>query len=70
MTNKKYYYEVLWYEGKDIDSALSTDYVYEEFTTYQKAISYYHQHKNDENKYGWLVTKRNEYGEIVETYIY
>ena len=66
----KNYYEVLWYEGSTEEEALEHDYHYEEFTTRKEAMNYYNKHKNDSGKFGWLVTKRNEYGEIIEDIIY
>lgn len=41
-----------------------------EFARRKEALKYYHQHENDEEKYGWLVTKRNLNWEIVEDIIY
>lgn len=66
----KYYYEVLWYEGETEEQALQNDFTYEEFNTRKEAMFYYNKHKNDKNCWGWLVTKRNEYGEIVEDIIF
>lgn len=56
-------FEVRWFDENDN--------VYtKEFATCKEALKYYHQHENDEEKYGWLVTKRNLNWEIVEDIIY
>lgn len=66
------YYEVLWYV--DVDETMLcdsyNDYRCREFKTKKEAMSFYELHKNDINKYGWWVTKRNRDGEVVEDLIY
>ena len=68
-TKKFYYFEVLWYKGRNEKEALENDFEYIEFPDRKEAMSYYKKHRKDKNKFGWLVTKRNEWGEIIEDII-
>ena len=49
-------YEVLWYKDEGM-----MDYESRSFCTRKEAMSFYKKHKNDAGKYGWWVTKRDEY---------
>ena len=63
-------YEVLWYVGQNEKDALQGDIYTKEFSTKQAALNYYEKHKNDCGCFGWWVTKRNAYGDVVEDYIF
>lgn len=60
-----YKYEVLWYTGPDMN-----DYRTKEFSTKQAAMNFYNKHKDDDDKFGWWVTKRDEDWYVVEDYVY
>lgn len=61
-----YFYEVLWF--KDYDGIIE-DCFTKEFKSKKAAMKYYEKHKNDIDKYGWLVTKRTYGFKPVEVYI-
>lgn len=58
-------FEVLWYTDKKLDN-----YVTKEFHTRSEALNFYNAHKNDKDKFGWWVTKRDSNWEVVEDIIY
>lgn len=58
------YYEVLWYYEVDGDCD------FKEFKTRKQALQFYEKHKNDCDKFGFWVTKRNADGEVLEDIIY
>lgn len=68
------YYECLWYcktEDQSDDEAMQFgDTDWKEFKTKKQALSYYEKHKNDPDRCGWWVTKRDEDGCVIEDYIY
>lgn len=52
-------YEALWYyEDDSYDTA--------EFSTEQALLNFYKRHKNDADKSGWWLTKRNKDWEVIE----
>ena len=52
-------YEALWYyEDDSYDTA--------EFSTKQALLNFYKKHKNDPDKSGWWLTKRNKDWEVIE----
>lgn len=57
-------YEVLWYTSPEM-----CDYQTKEFSTRQAALNFYNEHKDDENKFGWWVTKRDKNWYVVEDII-
>lgn len=59
-------FEVLWYQDKDYRE----DYLTEVFSTLKEAKKFYKQHVDDGNKFGWLITKRDEHWYIMETYVF
>ena len=61
-----YFYEVMWFMDHD---GIIEDCFTKEFKTKKSAIEYYEQHKNDSDKYGWLVTKRDEMLPPIEIYV-
>ena len=60
------WFEVLYYMDHD---GIIEDVFTEDFCTKEKALAYYEEHKNDHNKYGWLVTKRADKLEPIEIYV-
>ena len=53
------HYEALWYyEDGNYDTA--------EFSTEQALLNFYKKHKNDTDKSGWWLTKRNNDWEVIE----
>lgn len=52
-------YEALWYYDND-------DYDTAEFSTEQALKNFYKKHKNDPDKSGWWLTKRNKDWEVIE----
>ena len=67
---KKYIFECLWYEGLTEEQVFKDDPKTKEFTTKKQAMKYYEEHKNDSNKFGWWVTKRDNEWFVLEDYIY
>lgn len=63
-------FEVLWYEGANEQEAYQGDYHTKEFFTRKKAIAFYKDHKEDEGKFGWMVTHRNADWEIIEDIVW
>ena len=63
-------FEVLWYEGPAEFDAVRGDYRTKEFYTRKKALAFYEKHRNDENKYLWLVTHRDANWVIIETIVW
>ena len=59
----KYKYEVLWYTDPDT-------YETKEFSSRKAAMNYYEKHKDDDGKFGWWVTKRDEDWFVVEDLVY
>ena len=59
-------YEVMWFS--DHDNVIEDCFTLE-FKSKKEAIDYYLKHKDDKDKYGFKVTKRNERLEILECYI-
>ena len=58
------YYEALWFiVGHD-------DYNSKSFRSKKAALNFYNRHKDDPDKEGWWVTKRDEEGIVLEDYIY
>ena len=68
------YYECLWYwktEDQTDDQAMQFgDTDSKEFKTKKQALSYYEKHKNDPDRCGWWVTKRDEDGCVIDDIIY
>ena len=68
------YYECLWYckteDQSDDETMQFGDIDCKEFKTKKQALSYYEKHKNDPDRCGWWVTKRDEDGCVIEDYIY
>lgn len=60
-------FEVLWYVG---EKDTFGDYETKDFSTLQAAMNFYNKHKDDQDKYGWWVTKRNSNWEVIEDYVY
>ena len=61
----KYKYECLWYRDPELN-----DTVTKEFSTKKAALNFYEKHKNDPDKFGWWVTKRDEDWYAVEDLIW
>ena len=59
-------YEVLWFCDHD---NIKEDCFALEFVTKKECMNYYQKHKNDADKYGWLVTKRDYKWRPVKIYI-
>lgn len=59
-------FEVLWYEGPTEFDAVMDDFHTKEFYTRKKALAFYEKHRNDENKYLWMVSHRNANWKIIE----
>ena len=59
-------YEALWFCDHD---NIKEDCFSVEFKTKNECMKYYQEHKDDSDKYGWLVTKRDKYWQPVEIYI-
>ena len=70
----RHYYEALWYNKKPTESEdegmQKGDCSFKEFASKKKALEYYEKHKNDADKCGWWVTKRDEDGMVEDDYIY
>lgn len=62
-------YEVLWYEGPTEYAAMQDDPYTEEFKTRDEALDFYEKHKDDANKFGWWVTKRDSDWFVIEDII-
>ena len=60
------FYEVMWF--MDHDGLIQDDFE-ETFDSAEAAMKYYEEHKNDEAKYGWKVTKRGYGFKILKYYI-
>lgn len=58
------YFEVLWYLEKERMNP-----VFKEFKTKKGALNFYQKHKNDNDKFGFWVTKRDEDGYVVDDLI-
>lgn len=63
-------FEALWYEGATEQEAYRGDYHTKEFYTRKKAVAFYNEHRNDQGKFGWLVTHRNADWDVIEDIIY
>lgn len=59
------YYECLWYETQELENAN-----FQSFRTKKQALDFYEKHRNDEDKFGWWVTKRDKYDDVIEDIIY
>lgn len=57
-------FEVLWYEIGNEDP------VTREFSTRQAALNFYEKHKDEPDKSGWWVTKRNSNWKVTEDIVY
>lgn len=60
------FYEALWFMDHD---DIIEDVFTKEFKTKKQALDYYEKHKNDPDKYGWLVTKRGHGFKPLEIYV-
>lgn len=64
------YYECLWYnkdpEQDDLEAMQFGDTESKEFKTKRQAVIFYNKHKNDPDKCGWWVTKRDEDGWVLD----
>ena len=58
-------YECLWYLEEELQNP-----VFKEFRTKKQALDFYEKHKNDTDKFGWWVTKRDKDGFVVKDLIY
>ena len=68
---KAKYYSVLWYTGYDAEKGQPTgDFEEREFKTYKSAMKFYEVHKNDEGKYFWWVTSRDEDGYVIDDFVW
>ena len=60
-------FEVLWYEGSTEQEAYARDeYHTKEFYTRKKAIAFCNEHRNDQGKFGWWITRRDADWYVVE----
>lgn len=66
----KYYYSVLWYNEIDENGNPQGDFEEREFQTKNKAMIFYNKHKNDKDKFSFLVTKRDEDGFIIDDIVW
>ena len=55
-------YEALWYT----DKRMKGDYQTKEFASKQQMLNFYNQHKNDSDKFGWWLTRRDSDWNVVE----
>lgn len=62
-------YEVLWYEGPTEYVAMHDDPHTKEFKTREEALDFYEKHKDDTDKFGWWVTKRDSDWSVIEDII-
>lgn len=62
-------FEVLWYEGPSEEEAMKGDYQTKEFDNEKDAMDYYNFTKDDEGKYGFWVTERDENWEVVKNLV-
>ena len=60
------WFEVLYYIDHD---GIIADVFTEDFCTKEEALAYYKEHKNDPEKYGWLVTKRGHGFKVLKHYL-
>lgn len=67
---KNYYYSVLWYTEIDENGNPQGDFDEREFQTKSKAMNFYNKHKNDKDKFSFLVTKRDEDGFIIDDIVW
>ena len=58
-------FEVLWYTDKELNN-----YETKEFKSRVAAMDFYNAHKNDKDKFGWWVTRRNSDRAVVEDIVY
>ena len=63
-------FEALWYEGEDEDEAMNGDPHTKEFKTRKEVMNFYEKHKNDKNKFGWWVTRRDSDWFVVEDIVF
>lgn len=70
----KTYYEALWYyktEDQTENEAMQFgDIDSKEFRSSKQALTYYEKHKDDPDKCGWWVTKRDEDGCVIDDLVY
>lgn len=67
VTDAERAYEVLWYE----DEKARGDYKTKDFNSLQGAMHFYARHKNDTDKFHFMVTSRDpDSWEIIKTYVY
>ncbi len=59
-------YEVMWFE--DHDDIISDEFDIS-FDNIESALAYYNEHKNDQGKYGWKVTKRGYGFKVLKYYV-
>lgn len=59
-------FEALWFVDHDdvIEDCFSKT-----FQTKKQVLDFYHNHKSDSDKYGWLVSKRDNKWRPVEIYV-
>lgn len=55
-------YEALWYA----DKSMKGDYQTKEFASKQQMLTFYNQHKNDSDKFGWWLTRRDSDWNVIE----
>ena len=58
-------FEVLWYTDEKLNN-----YETKEFKSRAAAMDFYNAHKNDKDKFGWWVTRRNSDWAVVEDIVY
>lgn len=65
------HYEVFYYNcsKEDFLEGRENDYETIGFRTRKQALKFYEQHKDDEDKAGWWITKRNKDWEVIEDII-
>lgn len=63
-------FEVLWYGGKTEKEASDSDCETEEFGTRNSAMKFFNKHKDDEDKWNFMVTHRDADWCIVEDIVY
>ena len=49
-------YEVMWYEGATVGEAIQNGRK-KVFYSRKKALSFYEEHQDDEDKFGWRIAK-------------
>ena len=59
-------FEVLWYNEHNSQNEPHT----KEFKTRKEALTFYEEHKNDEDKFDWWVTKRDKNWYVIEDIIF